>query len=104
YARLAGWVPERGIDQATVDAGGTPALDRWILSRAAALAEDAGARLADFDTLGATRLLSAFIDDLSTWHLRLSRRRMRQGASPADQRAAFATLHAALVTVARTIA
>src|SRR4051812_12559590 len=104
YARLAGWVPERGIDEATVDAGASRSLDRWILSRAAALAEEAGARLADFDTLGATRLVSTFIDDLSTWYLRLSRRRMRQGADPADQRAAFATLHAALVTVARTIA
>src|SRR3954470_10455020 len=104
YARLAGWVPERGIDEAIVDAGASRSLDRWILSRAAALAEDAGMRLADFDTLGATRLVSTFIDDLSTWYLRLSRRRMRQGADPADQRAAFATLHAALVSLTRTVA
>ena len=104
YARLAGWAPERGITLETVEAGSSPALDRWILSRAAALADEVGARLADFDALGATRLVSAFIDDLSTWYLRLSRRRMRQGADPADQRAAFATLHAALVSVSRTIA
>ncbi len=104
YARLAGWIPEKGIDRATVDAGGAAALDRWILSRASALAEEAGARLADFDTRGATRLISTFIDDLSTWYLRLSRRRMRQGADPADQAAAFATLHAALVALSRTLA
>jgi isoleucyl-tRNA synthetase len=104
YARLAGWVPERGIDRATVDAGAAAALDRWILSRTAALAQEAGDRLADYDALGATRLVSTFIDDLSTWYLRLSRRRMRAGADAADQRAAFATLHAALIAVSRTIA
>ena len=50
-------------------------MDRWILSRAAGLAEEAGARLADYDALGATRRISTFIDDLSTWYLRLSRKR-----------------------------
>ncbi len=104
YARLAGWTPQRGILAEVAAAESWPALDRWILSRAAGLASEAGARLAEFDALGATRLISTFIDDLSTWHLRLSRRRMRQGADPADQRAAFATLHAALVAVARTSA
>ncbi len=104
YARLGGWVPEGQIDRATVDAGAAAALDRWILSRAAATAEGAGERLADFDALGATRLVSTFIDDLSTWYLRLSRRRMRSGADPADRRAAFGTLHAALIALSRTIA
>ena len=104
YARLAGWMPERGIDRVMVDAGAASALDRWILSRAAAVAEDVGGRLADFDALAATRLIGAFVDDLSTWYLRLSRRRMRTGAAPADRYAAFATLHAALVTLSRTLA
>src|SRR5829696_4320520 len=64
----------------------------------------AGARLADYDALGATRALRMFIDDLSTWYLRRSRDRMRASAEPADRDAAFATLHAALVTLARTMA
>ena len=104
YARLAGWTPSRGIDDAIVAAGAAPALDRWILSRSAGLAAEAGTRLADVDALGATRAVSAFIDDLSTWYLRRSRDRMRQGAAPADREAAFATLHAALVTLSRTVA
>jgi isoleucyl-tRNA synthetase len=79
-------------------------LDRWILSRSAAVAEQAGARLADFDTLAASRIVSGFIDDLSTWYLRRSRERMRHGAPAEAQRAAFATLHAALVTLSRTLA
>jgi isoleucyl-tRNA synthetase len=54
--------------------------------------------------VGASRALSTFIDDLSTWYLRRSRDRMRPGADPADREAAFATLHTALVGLSRTLA
>ncbi len=100
-APLAGWTPDRG--------GPPPAerspMDRWILSRAAGLAEEAGARLADYDALGATRRISTFIEDLSTWYVRLSRKRFAGGNDDsADRDAAFATLHEALVTTARVVA
>jgi isoleucyl-tRNA synthetase len=104
YARLADWVPISGIDEAIGAAGTWPTLDRWILSRSAGLATDVGVRLADFDAVGATRAISTFIDDLSTWYLRRSRERMRHGAQPADRQAAFATLHAALVVLSRVLA
>ena len=65
-------------------------LDRWILSRSAGLAAEVGDQLNDYDAVAATRALSAFIDDLSTWYSRRSRDRMRQGADLADQAAAFA--------------
>jgi isoleucyl-tRNA synthetase len=104
YARLAGWAPKRGITEEISAAGSWPALDRWILSRSAGVAAEAGARLAHYDALGATRALRTFIDDLSTWYLRRSRDRMRAGATPDDRNAAFATLHAALVSLARSMA
>jgi isoleucyl-tRNA synthetase len=104
YARLAGWTPRAGIDQVVREAGSWPALDRWILSRSAGLAAEVGARLDDYDAIGATRLISTYIDDLSTWYLRRSRDRMRGGADEADRETAFATLHAALVVLARTLA
>jgi isoleucyl-tRNA synthetase len=99
YARLAGWTPALGAPEIA----DRPPLDRWILSRAAGTAAAVEARLRDYDAEAATRLLSAFIDDLSTWYLRLSRRRMSRG-SGADRDAAFATLHAALVALARMAA
>ena len=99
YARLSGWEPAPADPR---PAERSP-MDRWILSRCAALAAGVEDRLADFDALDATRLIEAFIDDLSTWYLRLSRRRFSRG-SGADRAAAFATLHAALVTVARVAA
>jgi isoleucyl-tRNA synthetase len=104
YARLAGWRPARGIDEEISAAASWSALDRWILSRAAGLAADVGAELADFDALGASRAVSTYIDDLSTWFLRRSRDRMRAAAAESDRNAAFATLHAALVSLTRTMA
>jgi isoleucyl-tRNA synthetase len=104
YARLAGWTPERGIDTEIVRGTGWSALDRWILSRSAGLAAEVGDRLAEYDALAASRVVATYIDDLSTWYLRRSRDRMRQGAEPADRAAAFATMHAALVTVSRVLA
>ena len=104
YARLASWTPRQGVGAAMEAAGHWPALDRWILSRAAGLAETAGRELGDYDALEAMRAVDAFIEDLSTWYLRRSRDRMRAGAQPEDREAAFATLHAALVLLVRTIA
>ncbi|MEO6349818.1 MAG: class I tRNA ligase family protein [Candidatus Limnocylindrales bacterium] len=102
YARLAGWAPDRGVDAEV--ARTWPALDRWILSRAAGLAAETGRELADFDAMSAARAISTFIDDLSTWYLRRSRDRMRVRAPRDEQNVAFATLHSALVTLARTMA
>ena len=100
YARLAGWTPGAA---APAPAERSP-MDRWILSRAAGLAGEAGDRLANYDALGASRRISTFIDDLSTWYLRLSRKRFSRNEDSADRAAAFATFHTALVSVARVLA
>jgi isoleucyl-tRNA synthetase len=100
YAIPARWSPD---DEAPVPER-RPALDRWILSRAAGLAQGAGDRLADYDALGAARHIGAYIADLSTWFLRRSRRRFSRNDDAADRSAAFATLHAALVAFARVAA
>jgi isoleucyl-tRNA synthetase len=104
YARLAGWEPKRGIVAGMNAAGEWPALDRWILARAARLASEVEADLKEYDALDATREIDEFIEDLSTWYLRRSRDRMRASADPGDRERAFSTLHAALVALARVTA
>ena len=52
----------------------------------------------------ASRALSTYLDGLSTWYLRLSRRRFSRSDDPTDQDAAFASLHEALVATARMLA
>ena len=100
YARLAGWTPADGAPRPDE----RPILDRWILSRAAATAAAVEDRLAAFDAVGATRALSVYLDGLSTWYLRLSRRRFSRSDDAPDQQAAFATLHEALVMTSRMLA
>jgi isoleucyl-tRNA synthetase len=74
-------------------------LDRWIRSRLAATVERVTERMEDYDTTFAGRAIAEFVDDLSNWYVRLSRRRFWDG-----DEAAFATLHHVLVTLAKVLA
>jgi isoleucyl-tRNA synthetase len=74
-------------------------LDRWALSRLQETAAIAIERLDDYDTTTAGRAIAAFVDDLSNWYLRRSRRRFWEGDP-----AAFATLRECLLGVARLVA
>ncbi|GGL99053.1 MULTISPECIES: isoleucine--tRNA ligase [Micromonospora] len=90
YGRTAGWSPS-AADPAPQD---RPVLDRWLLSELNTLVQQVDTAMAAFDTQQAGRLLSAFIDDLSNWYVRRSRRRFWRGDP-----AALATLHEALRTL-----
>jgi len=104
YARLARWAPDRSpIGPAAADPAAT-ALDRWILSRVSGLAAEVRAELEDVDARAATGAVSRFIDDLSTWYLRRSRRRLSRPEGSEDRGAAFASLHLAIVSLARIVA
>ncbi|MFN8126870.1 MAG: isoleucine--tRNA ligase [Candidatus Nanopelagicales bacterium] len=66
-------------------------LDRWALSRAHHLTARVDEHLERFDSQGAGRELAEFIDDLSNWYVRRSRRRFWDGDP-----AALSTLHECL--------
>jgi isoleucyl-tRNA synthetase len=68
------------------------------------LATEAQTQLAGYDARSATLVLGSFIDDLSQWYLRRSRRRLSRNEDPADRDAAFETLHLALVGAIRVMA
>jgi isoleucyl-tRNA synthetase len=74
-------------------------LDRWVLSRLHETVEIVRDRLDDFDATTAGRAIQEFVDELSNWYVRRSRRRF-WNADPA----AFATLRQGLVTVAQLLA
>ncbi len=95
YGRASGWSPS-DEDPAPVD---RPLLDRWLLSELAVLVREVDAALDRFDPHDAGRRLSTFIDDLSNWYVRRSRRRFWHGDP-----AALATLHQVLETVTRLMA
>ncbi len=95
YARIAGWTPG-GSDPAAAD---RPRLDRWLISELNTLTVQVTEALEAYDTQRAGKLLSTFVDDLSNWYVRRSRRRFWQG-----DRAALRTLHDAIETVTRLMA
>jgi isoleucyl-tRNA synthetase len=101
YARLDGWTPSRTDSVATA---ARTLLDRWILSRLDALIGDVRAALDAYDAEHAAKAIEAFVEDLSNWYVRRNRRRFWKGPLDADKRAAYATLHEVLTTVARLIA
>jgi len=83
---------------------GRPALDRWLLSELNLAVREVTAALESFDSAAAGRRLAGFIDDLSNWYVRRSRRRFWDGPVTADGAAAFATLTEALETLTRLMA
>jgi len=96
YARAADWSPG-GSD--VPPASERPPMDRWLLSEAHRLARDVDAALESFDTQRAGRLIAAFVDDMSNWYVRRTRRRFWDGDP-----AALATLDEALRIVTLTMA
>ncbi len=80
------------------------ALDRWLLSVLNLVVLDVTAALEAFDSAAAGRRLAGFIDDLSNWYVRRSRRRFWEGPATSDGAAAFATLSHALDTLTRLMA
>ena len=79
-------------------------LDRWLLSSLNALIRDVTTAYETYDVLGATRPIEAFVESLSTWYLRRSRRRFWKSESDTDKQAAYSTLYTALVTLAKLLA
>jgi isoleucyl-tRNA synthetase len=94
YANANEIACERTADDALQDE-----LDRWIVSRLSATTEIVRERLDDFDVTTAGRAIQAFVEELSNWYVRRSRRRFWDG-----DRAAFATLHMVLTTVSKLLA
>ena len=76
-----------------------PLMDRWIISELNILIQEVDATLEDFDSQIAGRALARFIDDLSNWYVRRSRRRFWDGET-----AALGTLHECLVTLTKLLA
>jgi isoleucyl-tRNA synthetase len=74
-------------------------LDRWALSRLQATVEVVRERLDAYDATSAGRAITDFVEELSNWYVRRSRRRFWDG-----DKAAFAVLRTCLVTVAQLLA
>ena len=100
YAELDDFDPKA----ASVPLAQREELDRWILGELALLVERVTQAYEAYDAPNATKPIETFVDDLSNWYLRRSRRRFWKSANDSDKLAAYQTLHTCLVTVAKLLA
>jgi len=98
YANLDGFDPTQAAQ------GELSELDRWVLSELNALVRKVTQNLEEYDPTTAGRAIQEFVEDLSNWYVRRSRRRFWAGDMDADKLAAYHTLYTCLVTVAKLLA
>ncbi|MET1061902.1 MAG: isoleucine--tRNA ligase [Aeromicrobium sp.] len=87
YAGANDWTPSSPAPEVA----DRPAMDRWILGEAHRLVQQVTDALEEFDTQRAGAQLAAYVDLLSNWYVRRSRRRFWAGDA-----SALATLHETL--------
>jgi isoleucyl-tRNA synthetase len=96
------------IDKYTPSAEPFPApeaeLDRWILSELNQLTVDVTRALDDYNPTDAGRKIDDFVDGLSNWYVRRSRRRFWKSENDADKISAYNTLYTCLVTLSKLMA
>ncbi len=103
YAELDGFDPAKEADPSAV--GGSPnALDRWIISSLYRLVGDCRRFLDDYDVMSVLREADRFLENLSTWYVRRSRRRFWKSESDEDKKWAHRTLYHVLLTYVRLLA
>ncbi|MHB1317262.1 MAG: isoleucine--tRNA ligase, partial [Anaerolineae bacterium] len=108
YARLDGWEPTHdGFDPEQPE-GAVPVcespLDRWIVARSNQVTDAVTRSLLDSDAYSATVAVEDFLDDLTNWHIRCSRRRFWKSEHDQDKQTAYATLYYVLVRLIRLLA
>ena len=100
YANSDGWTPA----EAAPPVEERDLLDRWVLSELHKLVQTVTTAYEGYDVTNATRPVERFVDLLSNWYVRRSRRRFWASGMDADKRGAYATLYECLVTVSHLLA
>jgi isoleucyl-tRNA synthetase len=98
YASIDNWTsnPEAGVSDNI--------LDRWLLSELQVLIEKMTEELENYKPAQAARLIAPFVDDLSNWYIRRSRKRFWKNENDNDKNAAYQTLHTVLVELSKLMA
>jgi isoleucyl-tRNA synthetase len=100
YARIDGFDPREDF----VEPEDRSLMDRWALSELQLTVQTVTERLDAYDVTAAGRAIGEFVDELSNWYVRRSRRRFWKGEDDRDKKAAHSTLFECLVTVTKLTA
>jgi len=99
YANIDKFDPRTAVELDSL-----PELDRWILSELNHLIDGVTRSLDEYDPTGSGRKIEDFVQDLSNWYVRRSRRRFWKSENDADKQAAYTTLYQCLATLAKLLA
>jgi len=99
YANIDGYDPSRSAESPH-----RSELDRWVISELNRLVSDVTEGLEGYDPTVAARRIEEFVDDLSNWYVRRSRRRFWKSENDLDKQAAYFTLYRCLVTLSQLLA
>jgi isoleucyl-tRNA synthetase len=98
YARLYGWKPKAELFQSEL------AIDRWILSLLHKLIHEVESGMDTYDLSQAVEPFVAFIDQLTNWYIRRSRRRFWEDKETPERTQAFETLYHVLLELTKIAA
>jgi isoleucyl-tRNA synthetase len=79
-------------------------LDRWIISELNILIKNVDEKLGNYDMYNSAYAIEKFIDNLSNWYIRRSRKRFWKSEDDGDKKAAYETLHYVLVELSKLMA
>jgi len=100
YANIDGFDP----GAVSIPEDERPLLDRWLISSRERLVGRVRQGLDDFDVTASGRLIQEFVDELSNWYVRRSRRRFWKSEEDDDKTSAYLTLYETLETLSRLLA
>ncbi len=100
YANIDGFDP---ADHRLPEAN-RPLLDRWLIASRERLIGRVRRGLDNYDVTASGRHIQEFVDELSNWYIRRSRRRYWKSEEDEDKISAYLTLHESLVAVAKLLA
>ena len=104
YAFFVTYANIDGFNPLEAGQGTRSELDRWVLSELTSLVERVTRELDAYNPTDAGRAIQDFVEVLSNWYVRRSRRRFWRSGADADKLAAQQTLYECLVTIAKLCA
>jgi isoleucyl-tRNA synthetase len=100
YANIDGYDPVKAV---APPAANRAELDRWVLSELHGLVAEVTDALDNYEPDRAARAVEEFVEYLSNWYVRRSRRRFWKSENDEDKTAAYATLYECLVTLIKLV-
>lgn len=79
-------------------------LDKWIISELNMLIKEVDGKLNAYDIYSSAKLIEKFIDNLSNWYIRRSRKRFWKSENDEDKNKAYQTLYAVLIELSKLMA